>query len=97
MEQGGSRDGRAGTVGDPSLESLVHELWLAQHELDLVTVSEELRGATYRYARHMTVGVRGEPYDGDWGDHARAIGVSFMEAARKDLWPPADRERVTGW
>ena len=54
-DHGGERPG-----DDSSVESLLHDLWLAQHELDLVAVSEPLRGATYRYAHGEAAAARRE-------------------------------------
>jgi len=78
---------------DSTAERLVNELWLAQHEIDLVAVSEELRGATYRYARCLTVATTGEPHEGNRDDFLREAQVAFMDAARQDLWP-ASRQAV---
>jgi hypothetical protein len=73
------QQGGAGTV------TALDELWLAQEEVDLVAVSEHLRGATYRYARQVTVTANREPQASDVDDLRRAQ-IEFMDAARRDLW-----------
>jgi hypothetical protein len=83
----GRPDGRAGTPAQSPSERLVNELWLAQHELDLVAVSEELRGATYRYAQRLTTVAARESHQERGDDLLREAQIEFMDAARRDLWP----------
>jgi hypothetical protein len=73
---------RAGSSAGPLLD----EMWLAQQEVDLVAVSEELRGATYRYARQVTVTANRDVQEPDT-DGPGGTQVEFMNAARRDLWP----------
>jgi hypothetical protein len=73
---------RAGSSAGPLLD----EMWLAQEEVDLVAVSEELRGATYRYARQVTVTANRDVQEPDTEDPG-GTQVEFMNAARRDLWP----------
>jgi hypothetical protein len=82
---------RAGSSAGPVLD----ELWLAQEEVDLVAVSAELRGATYRYARQVTAVAGREPSASDPDDMHRAQ-VEFMDAARRDLWPEQQRGQPPG-
>jgi hypothetical protein len=68
---------------------VLDELWLAQHELDLVAISENLRGAAYRYARAVSSPGRVDTAEGPRDDVLRDAQREFMDAARADLWPHA--------
>jgi hypothetical protein len=73
---------RTGSSAGPLLD----DMWLAQQEVDLVAVSEELRGATYRYARQVTVTANRDVQEPDT-ESPGGTQVEFMNAARRDLWP----------
>jgi hypothetical protein len=85
VEQAASARPRTG-ADDPDgvLDQLVHDLWLAQAEIDLAARTEPLRGATYRYAARLAEAARSEVGEGT------AVGgeqAAFMDAAYQDLWP----------
>jgi hypothetical protein len=69
-----------------SAGQLLDELWLAQQEVDLVAVSEQLRGATYRYAHQVTATAHRALQDPEVNDLHQAQ-IEFMDVARRDLWP----------
>jgi hypothetical protein len=81
---------------DQSVVAVLHELWLAQQELDLVAISEPLRGVAFRYTRAIAdTADRELAATGDDADDLLDLRIAFMDAARLDLWPGCSPVRET--
>jgi hypothetical protein len=74
-------DRRRGQPPPPSLDDLLHELWLAKKVLELVC-GHELASAAHRYTSGLHAAAEGE--EAPAGAPKRERG-DFMEAARREL------------